>query len=183
MFCGRAGHLDEFCFQCKRIERRRVEYTRNSYRDEFIDFPPHSYSHIPPRSYSRASPRIFSRALPRTSSCALPQFSFGPNHRSYGFGSRENRFEPRHFGYGPRPRHGDRFLCRASFPAGGSFTHFEPRHLDGPRFPRHGSRPTRSSGELQRTVKTPSGRTVKCWIPKIYLTNPSTEPSTFSRPV
>jgi hypothetical protein len=24
---------------------------------------------------------------------------------------------------------------------------------------------------------------VKCWIPKIYLTNPSTEPSTFSRHV
>jgi hypothetical protein len=26
MFCGRAGHLDEFCFRRKRIERRRVEY-------------------------------------------------------------------------------------------------------------------------------------------------------------
>jgi hypothetical protein len=25
MFCGRAGHLDEFCFQRKRIERRHVE--------------------------------------------------------------------------------------------------------------------------------------------------------------
>jgi hypothetical protein len=42
MFCGRAGHLDEFCFRRKRIERRRVEYARNSHRDEFIDFPPHS---------------------------------------------------------------------------------------------------------------------------------------------
>jgi hypothetical protein len=93
MFCGRAGHLDEFCFQRKRIERRHVEYARNSYRDEFIDFPPHSYSRILPRSYSRA--------LPRTSSCALPQFSYGPNHRSYGFGSQENNFEPRRFGYGP----------------------------------------------------------------------------------
>jgi hypothetical protein len=41
----------------------RFDYARNSYRDEFIDFPP--------RSYSRA----------------LPQFSHGPNHRSYGFGS------------------------------------------------------------------------------------------------
>jgi hypothetical protein len=61
--------------------------------------------------------------------------------------------------------------------------HFEPRHLDGPRFPRRGSRPTRPSGEVQRTVKTSSGRMVKCWIPKIYLTNPSTEPSTFSHPV
>jgi hypothetical protein len=26
MFYGRAGHLDEFCFRCQRIERRRVEY-------------------------------------------------------------------------------------------------------------------------------------------------------------
>jgi hypothetical protein len=32
-------------------------------------------------------------------------------------------------------------------------------------------------------MKTSFGRMVKCWIPKIYLTNPSTEPSTFSRPV
>jgi hypothetical protein len=29
-------------------------------------------------------------------------------------------------------------------------------------------------------MKTSSGHIVKCWIPKIYLTNPSTEPSTFS---
>jgi hypothetical protein len=43
--------------------------------------------------------------------------------------------------------------------------------------------PLGPSGEVQRTVKTSSGRMVKCWIPKIYLTNPSTEPSTFSRPV
>jgi hypothetical protein len=40
MFCGRAGHLDVFCFWHKRIERRRVEYARNSYHDEFMDFPP-----------------------------------------------------------------------------------------------------------------------------------------------
>jgi hypothetical protein len=33
MFCGHAGHLDEFCFRWKRIERRRVEYARDSYRD------------------------------------------------------------------------------------------------------------------------------------------------------
>jgi hypothetical protein len=30
-------------------------------------------------------------------------------------------------------------------------------------------------------VKTSSGHMVKCWIPKIYLTKPSTEPSTLSR--
>jgi hypothetical protein len=72
MFCGRVGHLDEFCFRQKRIERRHVGYARDSYRDEFIDFPPHSYSRILPHSYSQASPHTFSRALPRTSPHALP---------------------------------------------------------------------------------------------------------------
>jgi hypothetical protein len=94
MFCGRAGHLDKFCFRHKRIERRRVEYARDLYRDELFDLPPHSYSRVLPRSYSRASSHTFSRALPRTSSRALPQFAYGPNHRSYGLGSRENRFVP-----------------------------------------------------------------------------------------
>jgi hypothetical protein len=79
MFYGHAGHLDEFCFWHKRIEMRRVEYARNSYCDKFIDYPPRSYSHVPPRFYSQVSPH--------TSSCAFPQFSYGPNHRSYGFGS------------------------------------------------------------------------------------------------
>jgi hypothetical protein len=78
MFCGRAGHLDEFCFRRKRIERKCVEYARDSFRDEFIDFLPRSYSHVLPQFYSRASPRTFS--------CALPQFAHGPNHRSYGLG-------------------------------------------------------------------------------------------------
>jgi hypothetical protein len=71
MFYGRAGYLDEFCFRRKRIEKMRFDYARNSYRDEFIDFPPRSYSH----------------ALPRTYSLTLPQFSHGSNHHSYGFGS------------------------------------------------------------------------------------------------
>jgi hypothetical protein len=79
IFCGRAGHLNEFCFRRKRIERRRIEYARNSYRDEFSDFLPRSYSRVPPHSYFRV--------LPRTSSCVLPQFSYVPNHRSYDFGS------------------------------------------------------------------------------------------------
>jgi hypothetical protein len=157
MFCGRA------------------EYARDSYCDEFIDFSPRSYSRVPPSFYSRISPRTFSRAL--------PQFAHGPNHRSYGLGPRGNRFEPRRFGYGPHPCRGDRFPCRPGFSAGGSFPHFESRHLDGPRFSHRGSRPTRPSGEVQRTVKTSSDRMVKCWIPKIYLTNPSTESSTFSRSV
>jgi hypothetical protein len=175
MFCGRAGHLDEFCFRQKRIERRRVEYARDSYHDEFINFPPRSYSPVPPRFYSRASPHTFSRAL--------PQFAHGPNHHSYGLGPWENRFEPRRFGYSLGSHRGDRFPCRPGFTAGGSFTHFEPRHLDGPCFPRRHSRPTQPSGEVQMTVKTSSGRMVKCWIPKIYLTNPSTESLTFSRSV
>jgi hypothetical protein len=29
IFCGRAGHLDEFCFWRKRIERRHFDYARN----------------------------------------------------------------------------------------------------------------------------------------------------------
>jgi hypothetical protein len=154
MFCGRVGHLDEFYFRRKRIERRHVEYARNSYRDEFIYFSPHSYSHVPPRFYSHASSC--------TSSHAFPQFSYAPNHRSYDFGSRENRLEPRCFGYSPCPRRGDRFPRKPNFHAGGSYTHFEPRHLDGPCFPHCGSRPTRPSGEVQRTVETSFGRMVKC---------------------
>jgi hypothetical protein len=59
IFCGRASHFDEFCFQRKRIERRRVEYARDSYRDEFIDFLPCSYSHVLPHFYSRASLTLF----------------------------------------------------------------------------------------------------------------------------
>jgi hypothetical protein len=86
MFCGHACHLDEFCFWRKRVERRRVEYARDLYRDEFFDVLAQFYSHILPRSYSHASPRTFSRALPHTSSSASPQFAHAPNHRSYGFG-------------------------------------------------------------------------------------------------
>jgi hypothetical protein len=175
MFCGRADHLTDFCFRWKRIERRRVEYARDSFRVEFIDFLPRSYSHVPPRLYSCASPRTFS--------CALPQFAHGPNHHSYGIGPRENRFEPRHFGYGPRPCRGDHFPRSPDFPVGGFFPRFELRHLDGPHFPHRGSRPTRPSCEVQRTVKTSSGCMFKCWTPNIYLTNPNTEPLTPSCPV
>jgi hypothetical protein len=121
--------------------------------------------------------------LPRTSSHVFSQFSYGPNHRSYDFGSRENCFEPRRFGYDPHPHCGDRFPRIPGFPVGGFYTHFEPRHLNGPHFFCRGSRPTQPSGEVQRIVKTSSGRIVMYWIPKIYLTNPSTEPSTFSHPV
>jgi hypothetical protein len=175
MFYGCADHLDKFCFWRKRIEKRRFEYDKNSYCDEFVDFPPRSYSCVPPRSDSRASSR--------TSSCALPQFPHGPNHRSYNFGSRENRFVSRHIRYGSRPHHGDHFSRRPGSSAGASHTHFEPKHLDGLCFSHCGSCPTGSSGEVLKTVKTSSGCMVKCWIPKIYLTNLSTEPSTFSCPM
>jgi hypothetical protein len=90
---------------------------------------------------------------------------------------------PRLIGYSPRSHHGEHFLRRHGFLAGGSYTRLVPRHLDGPRFPHCGSHPTGSNGEMQKTVKTSLGRMVKCWIPKIYLTNPSTEPSTSSRPM
>jgi hypothetical protein len=56
MFCGCAGHLDEFCFKRKRIEKRRFDYARNSYRDKLIDFSPRSYSCALPHTYSRALP-------------------------------------------------------------------------------------------------------------------------------
>jgi hypothetical protein len=38
MFCGHAGHLDEFCFSRKRIEKSSFDYARKSFRNEFIDF-------------------------------------------------------------------------------------------------------------------------------------------------
>jgi hypothetical protein len=138
MFCDCAGHLDEFCFRRKRIEKRCFDYARNSYRDEFIDF------------------------LPCTSSRASSHFFHGPNHRSYGFGSRENSFVPKRYGYCPRSHRGDHPPRRHGFPAAGSYTHFEPRHLDGPYFLRHDSGQARSNGEVQKIVKTSSGRMVKC---------------------
>jgi hypothetical protein len=144
-----------------------VDYARNSYHDEFFNFLPHSYSHASPRTCSRT----------------LSHFSHVPNHHSYGFGSRENSFVPTCFGYGPRLYYGDHFPRRHGFPTGGSYTRFEPKHLNGPHFPRRGSRPTRSNDEVQKIVKTSSGRMVKCWIPKIYLTNLSTESSTSSCPM
>jgi hypothetical protein len=140
MFCGHTGHLYEFCFQRKRIEKRRLDYARNSHRDEFIDFMARSYSHVLACSYSRAFSHISSRAL--------SHFSHGPNHRSYGFGSRENNFVPRCFGYDPCPHCGDPFPHRHGFPVGGSYTHFELRGLDDPRFPCRSSHPTRSNGDV-----------------------------------
>jgi hypothetical protein len=92
-------------------------------------------------------------------------------------------FLPRRFGYSPCPHRGDRFPRRPGFSARASHTHFESKHLDGPHFPRHGSHLTGPNDEVERTVKTSSGRMVKFWIPKIYLTNPSTKPSISSHPM
>jgi hypothetical protein len=114
MFCGRAGHLDEFCF----------DYARNSNREKFIDF------------------------LPHTSSCASPHFFHGPNHHYYGFGSQENSLVPRYFGHGPCPHRGDRSPCRHGFPARDAYYHFESSRFDGPCFPHCGSHPTRLNGEV-----------------------------------
>jgi hypothetical protein len=69
---------------------------------------------------------------------------------------------PRHFGHDPYSHHGDRPLRRHGFPTGGSYTHLEPRHLNGPRLPHRDSHPTGSNGEVLKTVKTSSGRMVKC---------------------
>jgi hypothetical protein len=70
MFCVHAGHLDEFCFRRNKIKKRRFDFARNSYRNEFADFPPRSYSRPPPHTPSRV----------------MSHFFHGPNHRSYGFG-------------------------------------------------------------------------------------------------
>jgi hypothetical protein len=79
----------------------------------------------------------------------------------------------RHFGYDLRPHRGDRNPRRHDFPIRGAYSYFEPSHFDGPRFSRRASRPTRSNGEVQRIMRTFLGH-------KIFLTNSSTEPSTFS---
>jgi hypothetical protein len=74
----------------------------------------------------------------------------------------QNCFEPRRLGYGPRPYRGDRTPRRPGFSAGEFHTCFEPRNLDDPRFPHRGSHPTRSNDDVQKIVKTSSGRIVKC---------------------
>jgi hypothetical protein len=75
------------------------------------------------------------------------------------------------------------FCVGSIFSARGFHTHFDLRHLNGPHFPRRGSCPTRSNVDVLKTVKTSSGCMVKCCIPKIYLTNSSTHPSTSSRSI
>jgi hypothetical protein len=92
MFCGHASHLDEFFFWRKRMEKRHVDYARNSYHDEFIDF------------------------LPHISSCAPFHLSHGPNHRSYVFGSQESGLVPGHLGVDPLSHRGVRSPCRHGFP-------------------------------------------------------------------
>jgi hypothetical protein len=138
MLCGRAGQLDEFYFRRKRMEKRRVDYARNSYHDEFIDFSPNFSSRSPSR------------------------FSHGHNHRSYDFGSRESGLVPGRFDVDTHSHCGVRPPRRCDFLTRGVYSHFKSSRFDGPHFPHRGSRPTRSNGELQRVVKTSSGRIVKC---------------------
>jgi hypothetical protein len=85
-----------------------VDFPRNSYHDEFIDFLPHISSH------------------------ASSHFSHGSNHRSYGFGSRERGLVPRCFGVDPRSHHGVRSLRRYHFSARGVYSHLELSHFHGP---------------------------------------------------
>jgi hypothetical protein len=87
---------------------------------------------------------------------------------------------PECFGVDPCSHYSVRSPCRHGFFARGAYSHFESSRFDGPRFSHRDSHPTRSNGVVQRVVKTSSDRIVKCWILKIFLTNLSTEPSTFS---
>jgi hypothetical protein len=73
--------------------------------------------------------------------------------------------------------------CRHGSPARGVYSHFEPSRFDGLRFSRRGSRPIHANCEVHKTVVTYLGRMVKCWIPNIFLTNPSRESLTFSRSI
>jgi hypothetical protein len=99
-----------------------MHYARNSYHDEFIDF------------------------LSRSSSRAPFRFPHGPNHRSYGFGSREVGFVPRRLGFDPCSHRGTRPPRRHDFSARGAYSHFEPSRFDGPGFPRRCSHPICSNG-------------------------------------
>jgi hypothetical protein len=74
----------------------------------------------------------------------------------------ESGIVPRRFYVNPRFHRGVRPMRRHGFSARGVYSHFEPSCFDGPCFPRCGSCPTRSNGEIQRIVKTSSGRMVKC---------------------
>ena len=131
-----------------------------------------------PRFASRATLRPNHRSYgygPKENGHALPR----PNHRSYGYGPRENSFVSQRFGSDPRSLHrDDRYPRRHRYSSDGFYPRSESRRLDGPRFSLRGSRSSRLSDEVQTTVLTSSGRMVKCWISKVYLTNPSTKPST-----
>jgi hypothetical protein len=108
-------------------ELRRYALTMlKTHRDEFSDFLPRSYSH----------------SSPHTSSSTLSHFSHETNHRSYGFGSRDNNFVSRRLGYGPRTHRGDHSRV-------------------GLIFLLEGLIPTGSNSEVLKTVKTFYGRMVK----------------------
>jgi hypothetical protein len=115
-----------------------VDYARNSYHDEFIDFLPHISSRAP------------------------SHFSHRPDHCSFCFGLRKSGLVTGPFGVDSRSHHGVRLPRRHDFPARSFYSHLELSRFDSPRFPHHGSRPTHSNGEVQRIVNTSSGRMVRC---------------------
>ena len=153
MFCGRAGRLDEFCFRCKRLERRQRKYLRDAYHED-LDFLP--------RFASRATLRPNHRSYgygPKENGQDPPR----PNHRSYGYGPRENSFVSQRFGSDPCLLHrDDRYPRRHRYPSDGFYPRSESRRFDGPRFSRRGSHFPHLSDEVQTTVLTSSGRMVKC---------------------
>jgi hypothetical protein len=59
---------------------------------------------------------------PRISSHTSFRFSHGPNHRLYGFGSRDSGLEPRYFGVDPHSHRGVHPQRRYGFSARGVVT-------------------------------------------------------------
>jgi hypothetical protein len=99
------------CVDYAHIMKRQVNYARNSYHDEIIDFPPHISSHTSSR------------------------YSHGHNHHSYGFLSRESILVPRSFGVDPHSHRGVRPPRRHDFLTRGVYSHLESSRFDSPRSP------------------------------------------------
>jgi hypothetical protein len=161
MFYGRAGHLDEFCFRWKRIERRHVEYARDSYHDELFIF---CLVLIP--MFHLAFTLVLRLALSHALCLALLLVLHLSSFMDPTIAHMVLVHERTALSLDALVTAHVLIVVTVShvglvYPPGGSFPHFELRHLDGPRFLRHGSRPTQPSGEVQRTVKTSSGHMVK----------------------
>jgi hypothetical protein len=165
MFYGRAGHLVEFYFQHKRLERRRFEYARNSNRDEFFDFPPRS---------SLVLHLALLHALFLSSLIDLTIAYMVLVHERTTLSL--DALVMAHVLIVVIIYHIGLVFLQESFTPILSWDTWTV-HI----FPVMVLVPLVSNGDVQKIVKTSSGLIVKCWIPKIHLTNPSTEPLTFSR--